>query len=60
MTLEVKYLDLAARRALVAGGSSGIGLSISEAFLELAPDSPDSPQVREILANVRSRSPMMN
>jgi 3-oxoacyl-[acyl-carrier protein] reductase len=34
MTLEVKYLDLAGRRALVAGGSSGIGLGIAEAFLE--------------------------
>ena len=30
------------------------------AFLELAPDSPDVAQVREILANVRGRSPMMN
>lgn len=30
------------------------------AFLELSPDSPDSAQVREILANVRSRQPMMN
>jgi regulator of sirC expression with transglutaminase-like and TPR domain len=29
-------------------------------FLELAPDSPDSSQVREILVNVQSRSPMMN
>jgi 3-oxoacyl-[acyl-carrier protein] reductase len=34
MTLSVKYLDLAGRRALVAGGSSGIGLGIAEAFLE--------------------------
>jgi 3-oxoacyl-[acyl-carrier protein] reductase len=34
MTLAVKYLDLAGRRALVAGGSSGIGLGIAEAFLE--------------------------
>jgi regulator of sirC expression with transglutaminase-like and TPR domain len=30
------------------------------AFLEVAPDSPDAPQVREILANVRGRNPMMN
>jgi len=34
MTLAVKYLDLAGRRALVAGGSSGIGLGIAQAFLE--------------------------
>ena len=34
MTLPVKYLDLAGRRALVAGGSSGIGLGIAEAMLE--------------------------
>jgi regulator of sirC expression with transglutaminase-like and TPR domain len=30
------------------------------AFLELSPDSPDAGQVREILANVRGRAPMMN
>jgi regulator of sirC expression with transglutaminase-like and TPR domain len=30
------------------------------AFLEAAPDSPDAAQVREILANVRGRNPMMN
>jgi 3-oxoacyl-[acyl-carrier protein] reductase len=30
----VKYQDLAGRRALVAGGSSGIGLGIAEAFLD--------------------------
>jgi 3-oxoacyl-[acyl-carrier protein] reductase len=34
VTLRVRYLDLAGRRALVAGGSSGIGLGIAEAFLE--------------------------
>jgi 3-oxoacyl-[acyl-carrier protein] reductase len=34
VTLPVKYLDLAGRRALVAGGSSGIGLGIAEAFLD--------------------------
>ncbi len=34
MTLAVSYLDLAGRRALVAGGSSGIGLAVAEAFLE--------------------------
>ena len=34
MTLQVTYHDLAGRRALVAGGSSGIGLGIAEAFLE--------------------------
>ena len=34
MTLPVKYLDLEGRRALVAGGSSGIGLGIAEALLE--------------------------
>jgi 3-oxoacyl-[acyl-carrier protein] reductase len=34
MKLGVKYLDLAGRRALVAGGSSGIGLGIAEAFLD--------------------------
>jgi 3-oxoacyl-[acyl-carrier protein] reductase len=34
MTLPVRYLDLAGRRALVAGASSGIGLGIAEAFLE--------------------------
>lgn len=34
MTLPVKYLDLPGRRALVAGGSSGIGLGVAEAFLE--------------------------
>ncbi len=30
------------------------------AYLEVAPDSPDAKQVREILANVRSRTPMLN
>ena len=34
MTLPVRYLDLEGRRALVAGGSSGIGLGIAEALLE--------------------------
>lgn len=34
MSLAVRYLDLAGRRALVAGGSSGIGLAVAEAFLE--------------------------
>lgn len=41
-------------------GNSAAAARDLEAFLELAPDSPDSAQVREILANVRSRSPMMN
>jgi regulator of sirC expression with transglutaminase-like and TPR domain len=31
-----------------------------EAYLQVAGDSPDAPQVREILANVRGRAPMMN
>ena len=31
-----------------------------QSYLEIAPDSPDAAQVREILANVRSRTPMMN
>jgi regulator of sirC expression with transglutaminase-like and TPR domain len=30
------------------------------AYLDVAPDSPDSPQVREILANVSARQPLMN
>jgi len=30
------------------------------AYLELAPESPDSPQVREILASVQSHQPLMN
>ena len=34
MTLPVRYLDLEGRRALVVGGSSGIGLGIAEAFLD--------------------------
>ncbi len=34
MKVTVRYADLAGRRALVAGGSSGIGLGIAEAFLE--------------------------
>jgi regulator of sirC expression with transglutaminase-like and TPR domain len=31
-----------------------------EAYLQVAGDSPDAPQVREILENVRGRTPMMN
>ena len=34
MRLHVHYSDLEGRRAVVAGGSSGIGLSIAKAFLE--------------------------
>lgn len=34
MTPAVRYLDLAGRRALVTGASSGIGMGIAEAFLE--------------------------
>jgi 3-oxoacyl-[acyl-carrier protein] reductase len=34
MSLPVRYLDLAGRRALVTGGSSGIGLGVAEAFLD--------------------------
>ena len=34
MRLHVRYPDLEGRRAVVAGGSSGIGLAIAKAFLE--------------------------
>lgn len=34
MKLHVRYSDLEGRRAVVAGGSSGIGLGIAKAFLE--------------------------
>ncbi len=34
MTAAARYSDLAGRRALVTGASSGIGLGIAEAFLE--------------------------
>ena len=34
MRLRVRYADLEGRRAVVAGGSSGIGLGVARAFLE--------------------------
>ena len=34
MTIVARYADLAGRRALVTGASSGIGLGVAEAFLE--------------------------
>ena len=34
MSVKVSYSDLAGRRALVTGASSGIGLGVAEAFLE--------------------------
>jgi regulator of sirC expression with transglutaminase-like and TPR domain len=41
-------------------GNSAAAARDLAAFLDAAPDSPDSSQVREILANVRSRQPLMN
>jgi regulator of sirC expression with transglutaminase-like and TPR domain len=41
-------------------GNSAAAARDLAAFLEAAPDSPDSSQVREILANVRTRQPLMN
>ena len=49
-------------RGLIAArlGAAAAAAKDLTAYLDVAADSPDAPQVREVLETVRSRNPLMN